>query len=182
MLVTGAAGGVGSAVVAIALWRGARVIAAVLDEVERYGISLLHPAAEVVVAREEPLAVIVRGLTDGRGVDIAFDTVGNPVFRDAVSSLAAGGRMIVITAGPNPIPFDLLSFYRTGGAILAMNSTRADSQWAAGLLRSLMPGFESGALPPPRIELQVPLEEGAQAFLAVHQGGLRGRVLIHMGS
>lgn len=180
VLVTGAAGGVGSAATAIALWRGARLIAAVRDEAEREAVLGAHPDADVLVSGEHELAPAVRERTGGLGADIVFDTVGNPVFAAAAAALGREGRMLVITGAPAPVEFDLLSFYRTGGAILAVNSTRADSVWVADLLRGLLPGFVSGALPAPQIELEVPLEDSAKAFLAVQRGGLRGRALIRM--
>jgi NADPH2:quinone reductase len=120
----------------------------------------------------------VRKATEGRGADVIYDTVGTAIFGNAVASLANGGRMVVITAAPAvEVPFDLFSFYRTGGSLLTANSTRADSTWTASLLRELLPGFESGDLPAPDIALRVPLERCAEAFLAVQRGS-RGRVVI----
>jgi NADPH:quinone reductase len=178
VLVTGGAGGVGAAVAAISRWRGAKLIAGVLDAEEAAAVRLAHPEATVVIDTEESLTEVVREVTDGRGVDIVYDTVGNPVFHEAAKALGIGGRMIIITATPGAdVPFDLFTFCRTGGALLTANSTRFDCVWTAGLLRGLMVGFESGALPPPRVALRVPLEEAAQAFLAVQQG-TRGRVLL----
>jgi NADPH:quinone reductase len=178
VLVTGGAGGVGAAVAAISCWRGAKLIAAVLDAEEAAAVHLDHPEATVVVDGEESLTEAVRAATDGRGADIVYDTVGNPVFHEAAKALGIGGRMIVITATPgSDVPFDLFTFYRTGGSLLTANSTRSNCTWTAGLLRGLMQGFESSALPPPRVVLRVPLEEAASAFLAVQQGA-RGRVLL----
>jgi NADPH2:quinone reductase len=178
VLVTGAAGGVGAAVAAISRWRGGELIAAVLDAEEAAAVHVAHPEATIVVDGEESLTEVVRETTDGRGADIVYDTVGNPVFGEAAKALGTGGRMIVITATPGvDVPFDLFTFYRTGASLLTANSTRANCGWTAGLLRGLMPGFESGALPPPRVELRVPLEEAASAFLAVQQGA-RGRVIL----
>jgi NADPH:quinone reductase len=178
VLVTGGAGGVGSAVAAISRWRGAKLIAAVLDAEEAAAVRSAHPEATVVIDVEESLTEAVHEATDGRGADIVYDTVGNPVFREAAKTLGAGGRMIVITATPGAdVPFDLFTFYRTGGSLLTANTTRSNCAWTAGLLRRLLPGFESGALPPPRVALRVPLEQAASAFLAVQQGA-RGRVVL----
>jgi NADPH:quinone reductase len=181
VLVTGGAGGVGAAVAAISRWRGAKLIAAGLDADEAATVRLDLPDATVVVDGEDSLTEIVREATDGRGADIVYDTVGNPVFHEAAKALGTGGRMIVITATPGAdVPFDLFTFYRTGGSLLTANSTRCNCAWTAGLLRGLMLGFESGALPPPRVELRMPLEEAASAFLAV-QRGTRGRVVLAPG-
>jgi NADPH:quinone reductase len=176
ILVTGAAGGVGAAVAAVARWRGAELIAAVLDDDERSLVLGAHPDATVVTAAE-PLPEAVADRTGGAGVDIVFDTVGNPVFADAIAALGNGGKVVVITAKPNAdVPFDLFGFYRRGATLMTANSTRQDSTWSASLLREVLPGLESGALPPPRIAAEYPLESCAEAYEIVMQGAA-GRVV-----
>lgn len=178
VLVTGAAGGVGAAAAAIARWRGARLIAAVLDAEERGIVLAAHPEADVVVSGEHDLTERVRELTDGAGVDIVYDTVGTPVFPSAVACLGRGGRMIVITAAPGvEVPFDLFGFYRGAATLLTANSGQAGCVWAASLLRELLPGFESGDLPGPRIGARFPLAECAEAYGAA-QNGTSGRVVL----
>jgi NADPH:quinone reductase-like Zn-dependent oxidoreductase len=100
VLVTGAAGGVGAAVASLAAWRGAEIFAAVLDETERDAVLAAHPAATVAVTAEQELSQVVAEASGGAGVDVIFDTVGNPLFEEAIKCLAIGGRMIVITAAP----------------------------------------------------------------------------------
>jgi NADPH:quinone reductase-like Zn-dependent oxidoreductase len=164
VLVTGAAGGVGSAVAAVATWRGAQLFAAVLDDEEREDVLAAHPSA-----------------TDGAGVDIIFDTVGNPLFAEAIGCLAIGGRMVIITAAPGAtVPLDLFAFYRSAAALITANSGRGDSAWAAAVLRDLLPGFESGELRPPRIAKRFSLAEAASAYAAT-MNGTRGRVVLVPG-
>src|SRR5262249_55626067 len=87
-------------------------------------------------------------------------------------------RMVVITALPGAeAPFDLFGFYRRSASLLTANTTRFDSSWAGGLLRELLPGFESGALPAPTIAEELPLESCADAYRAV-QEGRPGRVVL----
>jgi len=178
VLVTGAAGGVGAAASALARQRGARLLAAVLDEREREAVLAAHPEATVVVSGEQPLPEAVARATDDKGADIVYDTIGNAVFADCVASLAEGGRMVVITAVPGAeAPLDLFGFYRRSAVLLTANTTRLDSAWAGGLLRELLPGFESGALPPPEIAEEMALEDCADAYQAV-QEGRPGRVVL----
>jgi NADPH:quinone reductase-like Zn-dependent oxidoreductase len=181
VLVTGAAGGVGSAVAAVATWRGAQLFAAVLDDEEREDVLAAHPSATVVVTSKERLSQRIGELTDGAGVDIIFDTVGNPLFAEAIGCLAIGGRMVIITAAPGAtVPLDLFAFYRSAAALITANSGRGDSAWAAAVLRDLLPGFESGELRPPRIAKRFSLAEAASAYAAT-MNGTRGRVVLVPG-
>lgn len=180
VLVTGAAGGVGAAALAIAGWRGGRLFAAVLDEEERDLVLAAHPEAEVFTAGED-LGEKIRAATDGAGVEIVYDTVGTPIFTAAIGCLGHRGRMVVITAAPGvEVPFDLFGFYRGAATLMTANSGQAGCVWAAGLLRELLPGFESGALKPPRIGHRFSLEECVGAYETT-QNGARGRVLLTFG-
>jgi NADPH:quinone reductase-like Zn-dependent oxidoreductase len=181
VLVTGAAGGVGSAVAAVATWRGAQLFAAVLDEEEREDVLAVHPAATVVVTAKERLSERIAEVTDDDGVDIIFDTVGNPLFAEAIGCLAIAGRMVIITAAPGAtVALDLFAFYRSAAALITANSGRGDSAWAAAVLRDLLPGFESGGLRPPRIGKRFSLAEAPAAYAAT-MNGTRGRVLLLPG-
>jgi NADPH2:quinone reductase len=52
----------------------------------------------------------VRRLTDGRGVDLAVDSVGGPVLAGSLRSLAYRGRAITVgQAGRQPQPLDISS-------------------------------------------------------------------------
>src|SRR5919106_3756184 len=109
ILITGAAGGVGSAAVMIARWKGARVIGAIKDEsesamAERAGVEV------IIDTSSEEVTDTVLAATDGRGVDLVLDAVGGPLFEPALSSLVEKGRMVVITTTPDrqQVSFNLL--------------------------------------------------------------------------
>lgn len=88
---TGASGDVGSSVVKIAKSKGARVIAVdrqVLEpeKARRLGIDLaLSSQSNDIVNR-------VKQFMQGKGVDVAFDCVGGPLFEVALDSLGPGRR------------------------------------------------------------------------------------------
>ena len=82
ILVTGAAGGVGSAAVMISRWKGARVIGAIKDGSERARAE--RASVEVVVdTSQEEVTDAVLAATDSRGTDLVLDTVGGPLFEPA---------------------------------------------------------------------------------------------------
>src|SRR5215211_3243207 len=79
LLVTGAAGGVGSAAAMIARWKGARVVGAIKDQSERARAE--RAGVEVIIdTSREQLKDSVLAATKGRGADFALDAVGGPLF------------------------------------------------------------------------------------------------------
>ncbi len=96
LLVTGAAGGVGSAAIQLGRAAGARVVAVAGGE-EKVACCRALGADEVIDHRETPDFVdLVRELTDGRGVDVAYEAVGGEVFTRVRRCMAWDGRLLVI--------------------------------------------------------------------------------------
>jgi NADPH:quinone reductase-like Zn-dependent oxidoreductase len=177
VLVTGAAGGVGSAACAIARWRGARVIGAVRDTAERDALLRRFPDVDAVITGEE-FPDALRTATSGRGVDVALDTVGNPVFVDVLAALRLGARMAVIIGRPGEtLPFDLAAFYQRDLALFGINTVRRDSTWCAGLLHGLTTGFDDGSLPPVAVARTIDLDEAAAGYASTWAGDAGGRVV-----
>ena len=182
ILVTGAAGGVGSAAVMIARWKGARVIGAIKDESER--ATAERAGVEVIVdTSQEGVTDAVLAATDGGGVDLVLDAVGGPLFEPALNGLGEKGRMVVITTTPGKqhVSFNLLDFYRKGLRLYGLMTSFLDSEGSAAILRSLDPGFDEGALRAPAIAERYPLEQAGTAYARVESGEVPGRVLLVMG-
>jgi NADPH:quinone reductase len=182
ILVTGAAGGVGSAAVMIARWKGARVIGAIKDESE--GAMAERAGVEVIIdTSSEEVTDTVLAATDGRGVDLVLDAVGGPLFEPTLSSLGENGRMVVITTTPDrqQVSFNLLDFYRKGLRLLGLMTSFLNAEESAAVLRDLGPGFDEGALRAPAIAERYPLEQAGTAYARVESGEVAGRVLLVMG-
>jgi NADPH2:quinone reductase len=182
ILVTGAAGGVGSAAVMIARWKGARVIGAIKDESERARAE--RAGVEVIVdTSQEEVPDAVLAATDGRGANLILDAVGGPLFEPALTSLAKKGRMVVITTTPGEqhVSFNLLDFYRKGLRLFGLMTSFLDAEGSASVLRDLGPGFDEGALRAPAIAEHYPLEQAGTAYARVESGEVAGRVLLVMG-
>src|SRR5947209_9059370 len=75
LLVLGASGGVGLAAVEIGKVMGARVIAAASND-EKLAVCKQHGADEVINYGTQDIRERVKILTEGNGVDVAFDPVG----------------------------------------------------------------------------------------------------------
>lgn len=112
VLVMGAAGGLGSAAVQVAKHFGANVIAAAGAD-ERVDAARQLGADFGVNYRTHDLAAEVRRLTDGRGVDVVVENVGDAeLFPKALAAMARNGRMV--TAGAHAggtVPLDLNRLY-----------------------------------------------------------------------
>lgn len=101
VVVTGASGGVGTALIQLAKVRGARVIAvasAVKDERVR------AVGADAFLARDtEDLVSQVRALTGGLGAHVVADVVGGPSFGGLLRMLRRGGRYATAGAIAGPL-------------------------------------------------------------------------------
>jgi NADPH:quinone reductase len=177
VLVFGVNGKVGQAAVQIASWNGARVIGAVRKN-EGYAGHANSPV-EVIDASATDVAARVRELTDGKGADIVFNTVGDPYFQAAHKSLAIRGRQILIAAIDPVAQFNILEFYRGQHTYVGIDTLGLSSIATGAVLRELGPGFASGHLKPFPIKPNAiyPLEEAKAAFLAV-AGSVRDRIIL----
>jgi len=161
ILIVGAAGAVGQAATQIANWKGARVIAA-----DRKSDPISGTVA-VINTQTEDLRARVMELTAGRGVDAVFDTVGGPMFESALRSLKFGGRQVAISSAGDPrVSFNLIDFYHNFSRLLGVDSYGLTTQQVGEIEGELSPGFESGILKPPPIEI-VPFEKAVEAYSRV---------------
>ncbi|WP_306144923.1 alcohol dehydrogenase family protein [Roseibium sp. MMSF_3412] len=110
VLVTGASGGVGSAVVQLAKRRGAKVVA--LASASKHA-AVKALGADVLLDRApEDLGAALKQATGRETVSVVADIVGGPYWGNLVSVLARGGRYTCSGAIAGPIvEFDLRTFY-----------------------------------------------------------------------
>lgn len=103
LLVTGAAGGVGSAAVQIGKALGSRVIAAVGTDAKAELVRSLG-ADETIVYSHESMRDRVKELTSGAGADVVYEPVGGDVFLDTLRCVAWEGRILVVGFASGTIP------------------------------------------------------------------------------
>ena len=177
VLVLGVNGKVGQAAVQIATMRGASVFG-VVRAAEPYAGHASGPV-RVIDAATEDVAAVVRAETDGRGADIAYNTVGSPYFEAANKALGIGGRQILISTLDRAVPFDILAFYRAQLTYVGVDTLALDSVASAAILRELAPGFESGALRPFPVpdSARYGLDRAEDAYRAVLSGS-RDRIVL----
>lgn len=103
VLIHAAAGGVGSILVQWAKHIGATVIATAgsPDKAER---ARALGADHVILYGDEDVAAEVRRLTDGKGVPVAYDSVGAATFEGTLGSLARRGLFVSFGNASGPVP------------------------------------------------------------------------------
>jgi NADPH2:quinone reductase len=177
VLVLGSNGKVGQATVQLATRAGARVIG-VERGTTRYSGHASSPV-DVIDGNRDDIANMVLAMTDGKGVDIAYNTVGSPYFASALMSLRAGGTQILISTPDRNVPFDIMAFYRRDLHMLGVDSLKLSASQCAGIYGTLLPGFEDGSLRAFEVSDSsvYPLDSAVQAYLKVLAGSMDRIVL-----
>lgn len=141
VLVLGATGAVGSAVVQLARGRGCRVLTA--SRRDESDINTSKDAALDGVA----------ALTDGKGVDLIIDTVGQPALTGAaVLKLAKRGRLVFITSpktgvpGASDLTVEMTGFYRDEKSLIGCNTLLYSVKEMGPVLAQITELFDTGAL------------------------------------
>ncbi len=180
VLILGVNGKVGQAAAQIASWHGARVIG-VVRRAEPYAGHAAR-AVEIIDASAQDVAARVRELTQGKGCDIVYNTVGEPYYAAGTSALAAAGRQIFIAAFKDTVSFDLFAFYRGRHTYVGIDTLALGSVATGAILRDLVDGFATGALKPFPIQAvaRYALEDAAAAYRAV-MGSARDRIVLVPG-
>jgi NADPH:quinone reductase-like Zn-dependent oxidoreductase len=177
VLITGTTGNVGGIAARIAHGLGARVIGVVRATADLSRVGNLPVDAWVDLQATE-LAEGVRAATDGRGADVVLDVVGGAVFEKCLAALAWRGRQVAIASGPLPVvEFNLVDFYHNESRLFGVDSLKLSFEEAAGILRSLTPLIESGALPAPSVDIY-PLDQAPRLYREIGASTLKGKPVL----
>ena len=117
-LVHAAAGGLGLLLTQMLAAKGVRVIGTTSTE-EKERLARGAGAAEVIRYTEQDLRTEVERLTDGRGIDVVYDSVGKDTFDAGLDVLRPRGYMVLCGASSGPVPpFDPQSLNPKGSLFL----------------------------------------------------------------
>ena len=103
LLVTGATGGVGLAALEVGKLLRARVIACVGSDDKRE-LAMEYGAETTINYEAEDLRSRIKEITDGRGIDVAFEMIGGNVFEKLARSMNWNGRLLPIGFASGNIP------------------------------------------------------------------------------
>lgn len=179
-LIHAAAGGVGLLLVQMARLRGARVIGTVSTG-EKELLAREAGADEIIRYTEQDFEDEVRRLTDGRGVDVVYDSVGRDTFYKSLNCLRPRGYMVLFGQSSGAVePIDPQILNRKGGLFLTRPALHHYNHDRAEVLRRANDLFDwigSGQLSV-RIDKTFPLAEAAEAHRYLESRQSKGKVLL----
>ena len=165
VLIHAAAGGVGSIVCQWAKFIGAKVIGTVGSE-QKAEIALSNGCDYPIMYNSEDFVARVKEITDGKGVDVVYDSIGQATFMHSLDCIRPMGMMVTFGQSSGPIaPLDLSVLAAKGSLFLTRPSLMTYTAQRDDLLahaRDLFDVVEKGGV---KIDIRqsYPLSEAAQA-------------------
>jgi NADPH2:quinone reductase len=178
VLVHAAAGGVGALLVQMAKQRGARVFGTA--STKHLGIARDAGADAVIDYTTTDFEDEVMRATDGRGVDVVYDSVGKTTFDKSLAVLARRGMLVLFGQSSGPVPpldparLAKNSLFFTRPSLTAYSATYDELNWRAGELF----GWIASGMLRVRIDREVPLRDAAAAHRALEARQTTGKVLL----
>ncbi|PZU86574.1 MAG: NADPH:quinone oxidoreductase [Chelatococcus sp.] len=180
LAILGAAGGAGLAAVEVGALLGAHVIACA-SSAEKLAMARDHGAQKELDYATRDIRAGLRELTEGRGVDVLYDTVGGELAEPALRSMAWEGRYLVVgfAGGTIPkIPLNLLllkgcdlrgvfwtEFVRREPAAHRRNMERLMDWAAGGHIRA-------------HVHARIPVERWTEAYALIAERKAQGKVVL----
>jgi NADPH:quinone reductase len=175
VLITGAAGGVGTAGVQLAASTGAQPVA-----------SVRHPELRDAVAALGAVASVDPDKAVGLGpFDVAMELVGGSSFAQVLGALTTGGRMAVIGVGAGTrCEIDLLQLMhrraRISGSTLRVRSRVEKALVASRVETHVLPLAVAGRVRVP-LAATFPMERAPDAYARFLEPGKLGKIVLTTG-
>jgi acryloyl-coenzyme A reductase len=173
VLVTGSGGGLGMQAVQLARLQGAWVIAQTTSPDKVAQLKELGAHEVVVHDRGADFSDQVKALTNGRGVDVVVDNVGNLMFQPIRRALARSGRWLMIGQLTGDFtPFNPAQIFSKNISMLsAASTTRLQLQTCLEIV--------GRGLIEPIVAQRMPLSEAREAHRLIESGAVAGRIVLH---
>ena len=179
-LVHAGAGGVGLLLTQIARMRGARVITTVSTD-EKANLSREAGADHVVMYTKQDFEEEVKKITNGKGVQVVYDSVGQTTFAKSLNCLAPRGMLVLFGQSSGAVPpFDAQvlaqkgSLFLTRPTLVNYIAARAELEQRSS---DLFGWIATGKLRL-RMEFEFPLKAAAEAHKALESRKTTGKVLL----
>ena len=172
VLISGAAGGVGTAAVQLAHSVGAHVVASVRN--------LDHHVAVAALGADE--VIVPEAVGDHGPYDVSLELVGAAGVEAVLAHLAPGARVVVIGVGAGAkAQINLLALMgaraTVGGSTLRARSIEEKAAVARLMEDRVVPLLAEGTLSVP-VEATYPLEEATAAYERFASGGKLGKIVL----
>jgi NADPH2:quinone reductase len=179
-LIHAAAGGVGLLLIQMVKMLGGSVIGTVSTE-SKAELARNAGADEVILYNEQDFHSEVMRMTDGAGVNVAYDSVGTATFAKSIDCLARFGHMVLYGNASGPVtefnPATLGpkgSLFLTRPTLFDYLASREDLEWRSG---EVFTWIKDGALKL-RLEHFYPLAEAKAAHEALEGRQTTGKVIL----
>jgi len=180
VLLHAAAGGAGLLVTQMAKMLGARVIGTVSTEAKA-ALAKEAGADDIILYTRDDFEAETRRLTQNRGVDVVYDSVGQTTFLKGLNCLRPRGMMALFGQSSGPVaPFDpgLLaakgSLFLTRPSLTQYAATPEELLWRAG---DVLKWIQSGALKI-RVDRTYSLAEAPQSHRDLEGRKTSGKLLL----
>lgn len=182
VLVIGAAGGVGSALVQLAKLDGMTVIGTVSSE-EKAAFARAMGADGIIFYRREDVVARTRELTQGEGVDLILDHAGGKAFTDLLGALAKWGTLVTYNGFGDLPEKDLVAELRKHMAIcpavrsFSFHIYDHDREGRRAIMREIIGYLASGAIKP-AVAARLKLSDVRRAHALLESGAALGKIVM----
>lgn len=183
-LIHAGAGGVGQLVIQLAKLLGATVITTV-GSPEKAGIAKARGADHAILYRETAFREAVMEITQGRGVDVVYDSVGKDTIHHSIRALKRRGLCVMFGASSGQVaaiePLELAeagSVFFTRPHLADYTATAEEVRWrAADLFNAAAEGKLAVT-----IDREFPLSDARQAHEVLEGRGSKGKLLLRVSN
>jgi NADPH2:quinone reductase len=178
-LVHAAAGGVGLLLVQMAKRKGARVIGTTSSEAKAE-LAREAGADEVVLYEKNDFEAVAKTFTDGRGLDVVYDSVGRTTFAKSLACLKHRGMLVLYGQSSGVVPpvepaaLARGSLFLTRPTLFHYVAERAELEHRAG---EVLAAVLAGELKL-KIDSSYPLAEAREAHRVLEGRKTTGKVLL----
>ena len=186
VLIHAAAGGVGHVAVQLAHHLGARIAATVGDDKKTGLVHGLH-AEKIINYKEQDFVQETLDWTNGRGVDVVFDTVGGDTFLRSLNAARVGGKVVSLLSTPLSMADAQLARLRNlslcydlmlAPQVMNMHIERIRQRKILEQCAQLVEAGHLGVL----VTHKLPLEQAAEAHRLIEAGGIIGKIVLTINS
>ena len=187
VLVHGAAGGVGTALLDVAAWRGVRVLGTASAGKHAW---VRARGGEPIDYRSEDFVAVTRERTGGEGAHVVVDGIGGEHLRESARALRRGGKLVAlgvsgdVSGGLMGVAAGMrhVAAIRARGVWVGNYAITASRGCGPAACRAdwarLMAARAEGSLRAPSIGAVIPLVDAASAHEALETASVRGKILL----
>jgi succinate semialdehyde reductase (NADPH) len=172
-----AAGGVGLSLIQVARAFGASQIIAIDVRDDKLEMARRLGATDIINSTSGEVVARVRDLTEGRGVDVAFEVLGRAeTFVQAFEVVRDGGRMVAVGIAPGrtAAPIEITRLVRRGIRIIGSFGARTRTDMPEVLRLAALGAFR----PERMVTERFGLSDADAAYQALGRGEIIGRAIV----